>query len=195
MTNIEKLRSGGDIFVKKHADWGPETERGPLVELEIEVSLRHNDKKEDYCLSICGNLLIKECKKLGLEPIDTGGQCEGVIVQYLADSGLRCRALEKVIPIWKEWHLNDCHAGTVAQDKCLEAYKAANPDWNWDYDNACKVLRQKDLCEDKQYLVGGKPYKYGSAWLFRKIPQNVLEELCGILDSEFVLEKIKKEDQ
>ena len=31
--------------------------------------------------------------------------------------------------------------------------------------------------------MDGKPYEYGTKWLFREIPQEVLKRLCRLLDS------------
>lgn len=193
MTYLEKLKSGQDVVAKIFATWGPQTEFGNPVKLSLDVRILRKGGNADYSLSICGGLKIKKCDKLGLKPVNTGGQCQDSMVSYLADSGLKCSALDKIIPIWNEWHLNDCVAGTERQEKCLKNYKRAHPDWNWDYDGACRILREYDLFEDKQHIVNGEPYQYGTAWLLRKIPNEILEELCGILDSEFTIETIKKE--
>ncbi len=64
-----------------------------------------------------------------------------------------------------DWHLNDMKAGTVAQEAELEKHE-------WDhhgshYDWACVRLDEAGLLIDNGY-------KYGSAWLKRDLPADVI---------------------
>ena len=191
MTYEEKLDGNEDIVANLTATWGPETERGYPVDLRIEVDLRWKDGC-GYCLSCGGGLTIKGCNGLGLKPISTCGQCLDDSVKYLAESGLRCRTLEKIVPIWKRWHLNDMNAGTVRQSECIRRHKEEHPEWRFDYDLTCKILKEHGLYEDEQYLVDGKPYKYGEGGLFHEIPHEILLELVGILEETMSIEKKEK---
>lgn len=191
MTYEEKLDGNEDIVANLMATWGPETERGYPVELRIEVDLRWKDGC-GYCLSCVAGLTIKGCDGLGLKPINACGQCLDDSVQYLAKSGLRCRTLEKIVPIWKKWHLNDMCAGTVRQSDFIEQYRYDHPEWRYEYDEACEILKKHDLLYDKQYLVDGKPYKYGEGWLFHEIPHEILLELIDILEETMSIEKKEK---
>lgn len=191
MTYEEKLDSNEDIVSHLRATWGPETERGYPVVLHIDVDLRWKEGC-GYCLSCGGRLTIKGCDGLGLKPINAGGQCLDDSVQYLAESGLRCRTLEKIVPIWEKWHLNDVRAGTVRQHDFIKKYRSDHPEWRYDYDEACEILKKHDLLYDKQYLVDGKPYKYGEAWLFHEIPHEILLELVHILEETMSIEKKEK---
>lgn len=189
MTYDEKLDNNEDIVEHLSANWGPETEVGYPVDLKLDVELKWKDGK-GYCLSCCADLVIRASEKLGLKPINAGGQCLDEAVVALNACGLRCRMLEKIVPIWKKWHLNDTHAGTERQDEILDRYKKEHPDWRYDYDEACEILKEHDLYEDKQYLVDGEPYKYAHKWLFREIPHEILLELVDALDETISIQKI-----
>lgn len=191
MTYDEKLEYQEDIVRNFSADWGPKTERGYPVELKLDVELRWKDGN-GYVLSCCADLVIKGSEKLGLKPINAGGQCLDGAVAALNACGLRCRTLDKIVPFWKKWHLNDTHAGTERQDEVLDQYKKEHPDWRYDYDKACEILKEHDLYEDKQYLVDGEPYKYGHKWLFREIPHEILLEIVDILEETMSIEKKEK---
>lgn len=65
-------------------------------------------------------------------------------------------AQEKLIKVWKKWHLNDLHAGTIRQEKELEGVKG-------DYSAHCKHLEKIGLLVDNGY-------RYGSGWLTRELP-------------------------
>jgi len=181
MTYMTMLGHGEGFRAKLKGAWGEETEFGRPVQLEIDVELRKDP--EGFKLSICAYLLIKECEKYGLKAIETGGQCIDSAIVYLAENGLHCQTLEKIEPIWKKWHLNDTHAGTERQDACLDEYRKAHPGERLEYEKAREILQENGILEDDQYLVDGKPYEYGTKWLFREIPQEVLKRLCRLLDS------------
>lgn len=181
MTYMTMLGHGEGFRAVLKGAWGEETEFGRPVQLKIDVELRKDP--EGFRLSICAYLLIKECEKYGLKAIKTGGQCIDSAIEYLAENGLCCQTLEKIEPIWKKWHLNDCHAGTERQDACLDEYRKAHPGERLEYEKAREILQENGILEDDQYLVDGKPYEYGTKWLFREIPQEVLKRLCRLLDS------------
>lgn len=191
MTYDEKLEDNDDIVEHLRANWGPETEIGYPVDLKLDVGLKWNDGK-GYCLSCCAYLNIRASERLGLKPIIAGGQCLDEAVVALNACGLRCRMLEKIVPVWKKWHLNDMHAGTERQDEVLDQYKKEHPDWRYDYSEACEILKKHDLLYDRQYLVDGKPYKYGEKWLFHEIPHEILLEIVGILEDTMSIEKKEK---
>ena len=186
MTYLQKLEAGEDFEAKLHTTYGPQTEKGYPVELDVSVALNHR-RKDGWCLSIMGGLRIKACEKLGLSPVNTGGQCLDSAVRFLDESGLVCPALDQMVPIWREWHLNYCRAGTKKQEDCIRAYRNKHPDKPWDYDDNCRELKRCGLFEDKSYLVLGRPYRYGTGQLFREIPHEILWELCGLCDSGLVI--------
>lgn len=187
MTCLERMMKGEDFDATVKSAWGPETELGRPVELEIKVSLYHTPRCTGYCLSIMGSLDIKKCDKLGLKPIKTGGQCKDMD-SHLAACGLFIPTLDRIISIWRRWHLNDMCPGTEAQEKCLEGLYAEKCG-TASYDERCEYLKNHGLIRDPLVIVGGIPYKYGSGWLYRKIPHEVLVDLCVCLDTGITIMK------
>ena len=190
MTYLDRMMKGEDFTAEVKAGWGPETELGRPVELEINVSLYHNPRYTGYCLSITGILDIKKCDKLGLVPIKTGGQCKDMD-RHLAACGLFSPTLDRIISIWRRWHLNDMCPGTEAQEKCLAGLYAEKCG-TVSFDERCEYLKNHGLLCDPRVIVGGMPYKYGSGWLYRKIPHEVLRDLCVCLDTGITIMKGEK---
>jgi hypothetical protein len=65
-------------------------------------------------------------------------------------------------------------AGSPAQTAFLEDNPIKQRDH---YTAATKALEAAELNPDPNYLHEGKPYKYGSAWLFVEVPDEVLHYL------------------
>jgi len=186
MTYLEKLMKGEDFTADLKAGWGPETEMGLPVSLSLSVRLHYNEDFRGYFLGIIGDLDIKESAKLGLHAIHMGWQCIG-IEEALEGNGLRCIGLDVIVPIWRKWSGNNMRPGSEAQEKCLDEFRDACPKWECDYDKACTILKQRGLYEDKGFIIDGKPYRYGTRWIIRRIPNQVLVDLCGALDSGLVI--------
>ena len=88
---------------------------------------------------------------------------------------------QRVLALWRAWHLNDMKAGSPAQ----EAWLAANPVTavypESHYDKASAALAAAGLNPDPDYLHNGIPYRYGSAWLKRDIPADVVAEIESLM--------------
>ena len=79
--------------------------------------------------------------------------------------------VQRMVAIWRRWHLNDMRAGTCAQEEIIEAHKSEFPGYPTSfYVWACELLRSHDLYEDNGY-------KYGSRWLKEEIPADVIAEI------------------
>lgn len=105
--------------------------------------------------------------------IDWGGQCCDELVKAFPNDKKAARMVE----IWKEWHLNDMNAGTHEQD--AELAKHVYPGYSVEkshYDWACKILKAAGLYE---VMLDGKPYCYGRAWLFRPLPELIVNEILS----------------
>lgn len=186
MTYLESMMKALDFTASLSASWGPCTEKGFPVSLGLNVDLVHKGGKPDYCLCIMGKIAIKECAKLGLHEAYGFGQCTDVD-EILARNGLWCHHLDVIVKIWKKWHMNDRRAGSSAQEEFIEAYKKEHPDWRYSYECACGILKSRGLYRDKSCIVDGKPYEYGSGWVFHKIPDVVLIDLCCALDGGLII--------
>lgn len=194
MDCLEKMRKGEDFIKKLQSVWGPPTECGFPVELNITAELSHKEGRQGYCLSMIGSLVIKKCDKLGLVPVNAGWQCTDMD-KYLSACGLYSPILDRILEIWRKWNLNDMKAGTEAQDKCLKKLYEERGDGAGyvDYYERCEYLKKHGLLDDPLVVVDGSPYRYGSRWLFRKIPDEVLCDLCRCLDRGIVIMRSKEE--
>ena len=101
--------------------------------------------------------------------------------------GWNARQWLTLLEYWHEWHLNDLTAGSPRQ----EAYLAKNAQaWNAyqgtlsHYEWACEVLTAASLQPDREYLHDGQPYRYGSAWLRRDVPQRVIDFLMILPEAD-----------
>jgi hypothetical protein len=77
-----------------------------------------------------------------------------------------------ILDLWNAWHLNDLTAGSIKQENCINQYlKENNKQYN--YELACLILRSNSLYNDNGYI-------YGSAWLVKIVPENVIEKLIEL---------------
>jgi hypothetical protein len=83
--------------------------------------------------------------------------------------------MTKLLEIWERWHLNDMKAGTPKQEAFIREWKKEN---RYDYTKACDALAKAGLL----YVEHG--YKYGSAWLTEEVPQNVIDWLFNLPNTE-----------
>ncbi len=79
--------------------------------------------------------------------------------------------------VWKRWHLNDMKAGTPKQEEYLKDHPIENTADH--YTRACEVLREAGLNPDNGYT-------YGSKWLREEVPEEVLEFLQSLPDTDII---------
>lgn len=129
----------------------------------VEIELNEKDGKEVF--TACGN--VWNTRKTN---IVTGGQCLDELAKYIHTD-----IFKTIYRLWKQYHLNDMHAGTEEQENALkeavkegklQKYGANN------YEETCNYLKSIDLYEVEHQ---GKPYKYGHGWLYREIPEEDLQ--------------------
>jgi len=77
------------------------------------------------------------------------------------------------VEYWKEWHLNDMTAGTPKPEAFIKESEKTN---KYDYTLACEALKKANLYDDNGY-------KYGTAWLSKEIPDNVIKFLDGLSEA------------
>lgn len=82
--------------------------------------------------------------------------------------------------VWDKWHLNDMQAGSPAQEAYLaqNPIKAVYPESH--YTKASEALTAAGLNPDPNYTHNGNPYSYGSAWLKKDVPDEVVAFLHGL---------------
>lgn len=116
----------------------------------------------------------------GMEEI-AGGQCFETILEEVP--ALRNNALfMEIVSLWKTYHLNNLHAGTMKQEGYLEQYskwhgvddllKADN------YKEACEVLKSAGLFDDNGV-------KYGQTWVKWELPNDVVNRITKILEGKY----------
>ena len=80
---------------------------------------------------------------------------------------------KEIYRLWKLYHLNDMHAGTVEQENSIKAHfgnKYA------DYSEKCEYLKSVGLYE-VAHPYTGEPYCYGHGWLYREIPEEDIQKI------------------
>lgn len=126
----------------------------------ITMELRHN-KQHLPVLSICGEVRG-----------NMWGQCLNSIKECRKGDKFNYNLFSKLYKLWKAYHLNDMHAGTERQEEYLKQTKDAH---RYDYNVCCDMLRDKGILYDNGY-------KYGTAWLYRNIPNSALEEIATLIE-------------
>lgn len=125
-----------------------------INEVEIEVNFE-NDR-----LSICGR--VWNSKKTD---IIAGGQCLDDLKPFFKHN----KKFNYIHTIWNEYHLNDMKAGSPLQEAFIKNLNL--PIYN--YSDICKELENAGLLVDDSFIYNDKPYRYGSAWLFSPIPNEI----------------------
>lgn len=80
--------------------------------------------------------------------------------------------------VWADWHLNDMVAGSPKQEAAIKAWKDSGA--KYEYSAACEMLKESGLLIDESYIHEGKPYQYGTAWLSKSIPEDVISFLDSL---------------
>lgn len=128
----------------------------------------------------------------GVEGPKRNGDCQGSCGQIdLHDGefdaygpGFSAETVERLRFLWRRWHLNDMQAGSPAQTAHLRAL----PSEPQTYEKARDQLREHGLNPDPNYIHNGKPYSYGSAWLHEEVPEDVIEWLFALPDTDITPE-------
>lgn len=127
----------------------------------------------------------KKLSILGVEAPLRNGNCKGTCGQIVMHEwhlkshapGWDSMRVAEFRKIWKEWHLNDMTAGSPAQEEFLKTKTLLKADY---FNEASEILKNAGLNPDHGYIKDDKPYIFGSAWLFREVPHEVLEFLRAL---------------
>ena len=104
---------------------------------------------------------------------ETCGQCVDTVAAFFPHD----KKAQRMVEIWRRWHLNDMKVGSAAQEAWLQAnpVKGVYPDsYYW---KASEALKAAGLNPDPGCVHNGKPYVYGSAWLHEALPDDVRAEI------------------
>lgn len=126
-----------------------------LVEVKVELS----DKGVFTASATVWNSKKTDCV--------CAGQCLDEIAKHIKSDKFK-----KIHRLWKQYHLNDMHAGTEKQEAAL--IEAGLTSFATDYRKCCDYLESIDLLVDDGY-------KFGTAWLKRDIPVEDIAEIERLL--------------
>lgn len=152
-------------------DWGGRGVRDHRVELEIELRYDELDRPE---LSVCGTVWDDPDDKSSSHVVAMGQCLDEIFGRKDAEPWL------EIYGLWRRWHLNGLTAGSPRQEAAIDAWKLTHA---YSYDGACAMLEKIGLLEDGQYLVDGKPYRYGTAWLYEPIDMEGMAKIRKWLDA------------
>ena len=104
----------------------------------------------------------------------------------------------EVYDLWKNYHLNNMHAGTPEQEKAIASWETQGH--KYDYKEVCDYLKSINLYEvpvstidleaNPKYVDSkNKTYKYGHDWLKETIPERDIARIECLIRYEKVLEQ------
>ena len=178
-------------------DFGKYDYRGcgrKINDMTVTLEIRTTDKGPE--LSIRGDVWNGRHTDLV-----AGGQCLDEMYDFLKGR----KVFKELYRLWKNYHLNGMHAGTVEQEKLVDESRKngihesvmaeMNKDIKYDfekksdYDVDCEILRRNNLFTVK--LVDGKDYRYGMGWLYRPIPNEEWDKINALLNTSNSMEMLK----
>ncbi len=149
------------------------------LSVDVEVEIRDNNGEPE--LSICGNIW-----KPHKGDILCGGQC----YEEIADAFPNNPKVQRIVEIWKRWHLNDMRAGCEHQRSEGWAERPIDPSKPLDsYGTHFEGQRQSSWNmlawvrpdEHPEGLLGAPcpvcGYRYGSEWLHEELPAAIIDEV------------------
>ena len=139
-------------------------------EVTLEVELRDIDKGPEF--SVCGNLWNSRHTD-----ILWGGQCVDNLFEEFGKQMERPKLYAEILQLWRKYHLNGMNAGTEEQTEAVEEWKAQGN--AYDYTKVCDYLKEIGLYEVE---YEGTPYRYGTGWLYREIPEVSLNRIKKIIE-------------
>jgi len=153
----------GKLFLGKIAYSGKSKTNAVYVTLELRekedvICYETGNKINGIELAICGeiwNSKKTDCYSCGQNLDD--------ISEYI-----KTKECKRIREIWKEYHLNDMNAGTKKQTDAVNEWISRGN--KYEYSAVCEYLKSINLYEDGFY-------SYGTKWLFRTIPANIIEEI------------------
>lgn len=131
---------------------------GNYYRVEVKIELRENRRgyvwKDGAMKEVCGNTFSAMATVYRHNSFVSGGQCldDPEVLDFIKNGKL-CEKDKmiylEIFRLWKNYHLNDMHAGCEHQKKGTPV---------------------GEICP----ICG---YRYGSAWLYREIPEKDLEAI------------------
>lgn len=135
-----------------------------------QVYVKLKDGKFSVSASLC-----KEDEEIAI------GQCFSTILSEVPEL-VKNDLFMEIVDLWKTYHLNDLHSGTMKQ----EGYLAMYSKWHGvddllkadNYKEACEVLKSAGLFEDNGV-------KYGHIWVKWELPNDVVNRIKKIVEGKY----------
>lgn len=144
-------------------DWNGTGRR--INEVRIEIELEEKNAGQPV-FSACGE--VWNSKHTDCECC---GQCLDELLPYFEDNAL----YKEIHHLWKNYHLNDLHAGTREQAAFLEEhYSELNKTQDWLYKAELELLTKYGKEKDEEGKV------YGTKWYYWDIPAEDLERINNL---------------
>ena len=140
----------------------------------VEVELRLEDTDQGAVFAASANVWNPR----GTD-IVCGGQCLDELLPHIPDP-----AFHSLVDMWRRYHLNNMHAGTPEQEAEVKRWLDGR---RYDYPAAREHLREVGLLTVEH---NGKPYTYGTGWLFEPIPADDLARIRDIIERGTIGEEV-----
>lgn len=151
------------------------------VTVEVELTMKKSPAPHlDIDFRPCGDYeelsMTGEIWNAARTDIIQGGPCLDAVAGFFPDNA----DVQKLVEIWRRWHLNGMRPGTREQLRHLDEFRVKDP-LN-QYNRDCEVLEKASLL-----MVGPQNYKnfmYGHGWLVEPLPPEIVQEvrdICGRL--------------
>lgn len=138
-----------------------------INEVTVEMELRETEKGPEFSAS---------CDVWNSRHTDIimGGQCLDDVQPYMNGNPL----FGEIVKLWKKHHLNGLNPGTPEQMQFIKDHKdEINENDGW-YTKELNLLKKynMDVVEWQ-----GKPFKYGTEWIYHPIPEPDLSRIKEII--------------
>lgn len=136
----------------------------------VKTDLRLSDNIT-YDFTVCGNVWKRKHSNIIMA---------GQILDYLYEKFSNDDEFVKIYKWWKDWHLNTLNAGTDKQMEYIKKHekeirKSMDCGDKCYYTACCEKLKEGGLYEDKGY-------KYGTEWLYRELPQEIIDYVKKVVE-------------
>ena len=97
---------------------------------------------------------------------DYCGQIQNMLTNKNIEFNLKYN-VERIVEIWNKWHLNDLQAGCIHMEEPVKGKEWDEKEWE----------RLNKMCPLN--------YKYGSKWLVKNIPLEIITEIKNLFAGKF----------
>ncbi len=142
------------------------------------------DKESNADIFVKIKFIDYELSIVGVVGPNKGGSAEGSCGQIIDclkndiifNTSWNAELLKRFIKVWENYHCNNLQAGSKSQMKWIKEHTKQDSSIDY-FTYYSEKLAEAGLNPDPDYFYEGKPYRFGSAWLFKKVPESVIKFL------------------